>query len=82
MARKIFLFTILSVSLGVGGVWALQAQDPTAPQTPTKPAPQTSATPKTEPQTTTMATTQVDLSGTYAGTFNCEAAGLDRKSVV
>jgi hypothetical protein len=83
MARKILSLIMLSFSLAIGGFWALRAQDPN-PQKPstTKPEPQT---PKTEPQTPTAkmetqtpaaTTTQVDLSGTYAGTFNCDAAGL------
>jgi hypothetical protein len=65
MARKMLLLTMLSCFLAMGGIWALRAQDPTTPQTPTA---------QTQPQTT--ATNQVDLSGTYAGTFDCEAAGL------
>ena len=52
---------MLSFSLAIGGLWGLRAQE----QTPQKPA--------TMPQTTTS---QVDLSGTYTGTFDCEAAGL------
>lgn len=63
MVRKIVLLIMLGFSLAIGGFWGSRAQDP-APQ---KPA---------EPQKTTATTTQVDLSGTYAGTFNCEAAGL------
>ena len=73
MARKILVLIALSFSLAIGGLWALRAQDPTQPA-PTKPTPQT--TPQTAPQTTTANATQVDLSGTYAGTFNCDAAGL------
>src|SRR5215510_2227607 len=61
MVRKLFLLIMLSFSLAIGGLWGLRAQD----QAPQKPA--------AMPPTTT---TQVDLSGTYAGTFNCEAAGL------
>src|SRR6266545_6698136 len=61
MVRKMWFLIMLSFCLGMGGWWALRAQDP-APQKPV-----------TKPQTTTAA---VDLSGTYAGTFNCEAAGL------
>jgi hypothetical protein len=63
MARKLLTLIMLSFSLAIGGFWALRAQDPAQP------------TPKTTPQTT-AATNQIDLSGTYAGTFNCEAAGL------
>ena len=61
MVRKILLLIMLGFSLAIGGLWGLRAQE----QAPQKPA--------TMPQTTT---TQVDLSGTYTGTFNCEAAGL------
>jgi len=64
MVRKIVCLIMLSFSLAIGGLWGLRAQD----TTPQKPA--------TMPQTTTANTTQVDLSGTYTGTFNCEAAGL------
>ena len=64
MARKLLSLIMLSFSLAIGGFWALRAQDPAQP------------TPKTPPQTPAAATNQIDLSGTYAGTFNCEAAGL------
>jgi len=64
MARKTLFLMMLSFSLAIGGFWVLRAQDPAQPAA--KPA----------PQTTAMATNQIDLSGTYAGTFNCEAAGL------
>ena len=60
MLRKILSLIMLSFFLAIGGLWGLRAQDPT-PQKPTM------------PQATTS---QVDLSGTYTGTFNCEAAGL------
>ena len=70
MVRKKLLLTMLSFSLAIGGLWALRAQDP-APQKPQQPA-----TMQTERQTPASTTTQVDLSGTYAGTFNCEGAGL------
>lgn len=71
MVRKILSLTMLSFFLAIGGFWALRAQDP-APQKPQQPA-----TMQTERQATPAAnTTQVDLSGTYAGTFNCEAAGM------
>jgi len=60
---------MLGTFLAIGGFWALRAQDPATPQTPT-------TTTQTEPQKT-MQTTQVDLSGTYTGTFvNCDAGGL------
>lgn len=68
MVRKMFLLVMLGTFLAIGGFWALGAQDP-APQTPT--------TTTTQPQKTTMQTSQVDLSGTYTGSFvNCDAAGL------
>ena len=78
MVRQMFLLVMLGTFLALGGFWALRAQDPT-PQTPTQP--QTPKTTPTEQQPTTKQTTaqtsQLDLSGTYAGTFvNCDAAGL------
>src|SRR5690349_10876578 len=67
--RHMFLLVMLGTFLALGGFWALRAQDPATPQTPT-------TTTQTQPQTTTQ-TTQVDLSGTYTGTFvNCDAGGL------
>ena len=66
MAKKVLLLIILSFSLA-GGFWALRAQDPPPQKPTTTPADQTATTPQT---------TQVDLSGTYSGTFNCEGAGL------
>ena len=54
----------MSFSLALGGFWALRAQDPL--QTPRTDLPAVSA----------QQTTQVDLSGTYAGTFDCEPLGL------
>ena len=67
MVRKMLLLIWAGFFLAMGGLWALRAQAP-APQKPT--------TMQTERQTTAAAPTQVDLSGTYAGTFNCESAGL------
>ena len=61
MTKKMLLFTILSLSLA-GSFWALQAAQDPVQQTQTTPA--------------APATTQTDLSGTYTGTFRCEAAGL------
>ena len=52
---------ILGFSLMIGGFWAGQAQDPQMP--------------RIDPPVV-AATTQTDLSGTYAGTFNCDALGL------
>ena len=62
MNRKMLLFTILSLSLA-GSFWVLQAAQDPVQQTQT-------ATPAGP------ATTQTDLTGTYTGTFRCEAAGL------
>ena len=61
MTKKMLVFTILSLSLA-GSLWALQAAQDPVQQTQTTPA--------------AVATTQTDLSGTYTGTFRCEAAGL------
>ena len=71
MARKMLLLIMLSFSLAIGSVWVLRAQDP-KPQKPDNPAvpAQTPATAAT-PATSSKMTQQVDLSGTYAGTFNC-----------
>ena len=66
MAKKMLFLIMLSFSLAIGSFWVLKAQDP---------APQPSPT-KTMPQATAATSTQVDLSGTYAGTFNCESGGL------
>jgi hypothetical protein len=91
MAKKMLLLIMLSFSLAIGSFWVLRAQDPTTPKPETpqtqpkpqpKPQPQTPAqtTPQTPsqttPQTTATGSQQVDLSGTYAGTFNCDEAGL------
>ena len=67
MVKKMLLLIMLGFSLAIGSFWVLRAQDPTTP----KPEPT-----KTQPQTPATTTQQVDLSGTYAGTFNCEEAGL------
>jgi hypothetical protein len=66
MTRKILLIT-LGFSLLAGGFWAGQAQDP--PQKP-------SDVRKDLPTVSAQQTTQTDLSGTYAGTFNCDSLGL------
>jgi len=65
---KRMLLIILGCSLIAGGFWALRAQDPTAPQKQSRTRP--------EPPTATAQTMQTDLSGTYAGSFNCDALGL------
>lgn len=67
MVKKTLLLTMLSFSFAVSSFWVLRAQDPTTPK------PETT---KTKPQTPATTTSQVDLSGTYVGTFNCEDAGL------
>lgn len=68
MVKRMLLLILLSFSVAGGGFWALRAQDPP----PAKPS-----NVRTDPATMTAAqTAQADLSGTYAGTFKCEAAGL------
>ncbi|HJP95677.1 MAG TPA: hypothetical protein VJ875_27260 [Pyrinomonadaceae bacterium] len=64
---KKMLLIILGFSMIAGGFWALKAQDTT---------PQKQTTMKPAPATATAQTVQTDLSGTYAGTFNCDALGL------
>ena len=67
MFKKMSLL-MMGLSLLVGGFWAGQAQDP-APQNPSQV--------RTDPPTVAANNTvQTDLSGTYTGTFNCEALGL------
>ena len=69
MAKKILFLIMMSFSVAFGGFWALQAQDP-PPQTPPSQV-------KTDPPTVSaQQTVQTDLSGTYTGTFNCDALGL------
>ena len=71
MVRKMFLLVMLGTFLALGGFWALKAQDPAPQQTPTQTT--TPAEKQTMPKTT-----QLDLSGTYAGTFaNCEGLNGD-----
>lgn len=91
MSGPVLLLATLGFSLIVGDVLVLTAQDPQPPapgrpQTPqTQPQTQTPAQmpAQTEPAQTTpvqtranMAAEQTDLSGTYAGTFTCDALGL------
>lgn len=64
MNRKMLLLTILSLSLA-GSFWVLQAAQDPVQQSQVRQEPPAVA-----------ATTQTDLSGTYTGTFKCEAAGL------
>jgi hypothetical protein len=66
MAKKLLLIT-MGLSLVVGGAWASQGQDP---------APQKPSSVRTDPPTVGANMMQTDLSGTYAGTFKCEALGL------
>ncbi len=71
MVRRMFLLVTLGTFLALGGFWALRAQDPAPQQTPTQTT--TPAEKQTMPKTT-----QLDLSGTYAGTFaNCEGLNGD-----
>src|SRR5215216_2055104 len=71
MVRRMFLLVTLGTFLALGGFWALRAQDPAPQQTPT----QTTTT--TEKQTMPQSR-QLDLSGTYTGTFaNCEGLNGD-----
>jgi hypothetical protein len=71
MVRRMFLLVMLGTFLAIGGFWALRAQDPAPKQTPK------TTTTQTEKQTMPQ-TRQLDLSGTYAGTFaNCDASGLN-----
>ena len=80
MVRRMFLLVMLGTFLAIGGFWALRAQDPQPQPKPQQPqeTPQTPTTTPTERQTTAPQTTQLDLSGTYTGTFvNCDAAGLN-----
>ena len=67
MVKKMLLLITLSFSLAIGSFWVSRAQDPATPK------PETT---QTQPKPTANMTQQVDLSGTYAGTFNCEEAGL------
>ena len=77
MVKKTLLLTLLGFSLAISSFWVLRAQDPTTPKPQTtKPETQTPETTKMKPQTPATTSSQVDLSGTYAGTFNCEDAGL------
>ena len=66
MIKKILLIT-LGFSLAAGGFWSGLAQDP---------APQNPSSVRTDPPTVAAQSTPTDLSGTYAGTFNCDALGL------
>ena len=65
MVRRMFLLVMLGTFLALGGFWALRAQDPAPQQTP--------KTTTSQAEKQTMQTRQLDLSGTYMGTFaNCE----------
>ena len=67
MGKKILFLIMISFSVALSGFWALRAQDP-PPQNPT--------TVTTERPARMAQTVQTDLSGTYTGTFDCEALGL------
>lgn len=76
MVRKMFLFVMLGTFLAIGGFWALQAQDP-APQN------QNQNQNSSQAPVTAGRTNQVDLSGTYTGTFmNCDAGGLSGETTL
>ena len=64
MFKNRLLLITLGFSLVAGGFWALKAQDP--------------SNVRTDPPTVSAQnpTVQTDLSGTYTGTFKCEAIGL------
>lgn len=64
MFKNRLLLITLGFSLVAGGFWALKAQDP--------------SNVRTDPPTVSAQnqTVQTDLSGTYTGTFRCEAIGL------
>lgn len=64
MSKKVLMLILLSFSAATGSFWVLQAQDPQNPSNVRQDPPVASAT------------TQMDLSGTYTGTFNCEPLGL------
>jgi len=78
MVRQMFLLVMLGTFLAIGGFWALRAQDPT-PQNQN----QNQNTSASEPQMRTSQSTQLDLSGTYTGTFmNCDEAGLNGETTL
>ena len=69
MVRKMFLLVMVGTFLAIGGFWALRAQDPAPNQNQNE---NRSQAPVTAGQTN-----QVDLSGTYTGSFvNCDALGM------
>ena len=73
MLGSVLLLATLALTLIVGDVLVLVAQDPPAPSPPGQTQPQ----PQPQPaQRTAAPTEQTDLSGTYAGTFKCDALGL------
>jgi hypothetical protein len=91
LTSSVLLLATLGFSLIVGDVLVLTAKDPqnpapakqqtpqTQPQTPETQTPTTKKTPAqttTPAQTANLAAEQTDLSGTYIGTFNCDALGL------
>ena len=76
MSGSVLLAT-LALTLIVGDVLVLVAQDPPVPPPSGQTQPQTQ--PETQPRPApaqTSPTEQTDLSGTYAGTFTCDALGL------
>src|SRR5687768_15555981 len=69
ISGSVLFLAMLTLSLIAGDILMLAAQDP--PQTP-----ETQTQAPAQKRATAMATEQTDLSGTYAGTFNCDALGL------
>ncbi|HSK64524.1 MAG TPA: hypothetical protein VK893_11805, partial [Pyrinomonadaceae bacterium] len=78
MSGSVLLLATLALTLIAGDVLMLTAQDPLASQPQHQTQPENQPQPQTPAQTTAAAspTEQTDLSGTYAGTFNCDALGL------
>ena len=76
MVRKMFLLAMLGTFLAIGGFWALKAQDPASPN-------QNQNQNSSQAPVTAGRTNQVDLSGTYTGTFvNCDAGGLSGETTL
>ena len=72
MVRQMFLFVMLGTFLAIGGFWALRAQDP-APQNQN----QNQNENRSRAPVAAGQTNQVDLSGTFTGSFvNCDALGM------
>ena len=80
MSSSVLLLATLTFTLIAGDVLMLIAQDPPTPPPSGQTQPQTPAQepmPATPAQTRAASPTELtDLSGTYAGTFTCDALGL------